>query len=487
MLTLSAALPEDSNSQNRFDALRYNMVYPGQDAATMGAPSLTDPQDLGAVLHNPASTALFEKSFFSFDVGTRNVREEGVYLNNSTDVSETQTSISSAGFNFKAPTERGSLVFGLGYNQLVDFNRAQDLQGFNPSSTITDLFLLDYDIGEYYGEPAFEAFAIDEFEENGEYFVESSWRPPFSSEFVGVEQFINISERGQLGEYYAYAATEFQPGFFIGGSVGIPAGSYSYTREYIEERPLDIENDYDVNSIITEDRIRATITGITARLGLMYKPSENLSFGVSAELPSDLSIEEDFDTYIETTFIDGSSESYNFEGTNDYNVSRPIRVSGGATIAPFERMRLSGGVEWVDYSSIEMSDVFQEQQLERQENRLIDEEFDEVFNLTGGVSFAMNDVTTLRGGIAYYPSPIANEDQDRYFYSGGVGLALTPNTTLDLGIQLANWNQRVYDFEDIMGVDLSDEFVGEDNLVIPDYTQDDIWRLHVMVGLTFGI
>ena len=485
VLILSLWNPEDTAAQNRFDALRYNLLSPGQDAATMGVPSLTDPQDLGAVMHNPASAALFEKSFFSFDVGTRNVREEGIYLNNRSDVSSFQTGISSAGFNFKAPTERGSLVFGLGYNQLADFNRAQDLQGFNDQSTITDLFLIDWDFGEYYGQTAFDAFAIDEFEENGDLFVESSWRPPFSSEYVGVEQFIEITERGQLGEYYAYGATEFLEGLFIGGSIGIPAGSYKYDRTYIEERPLDVPNDYDVNSMLTEDRVRASVSGFTARLGLMYQPSSSLSLGFNAELPSALNIEEDFDTYIETIFEDGSSESAEFNGSNDYEISRPVRLSGGASISPSDRLTFSGSAEWVDYSNIEMSDVFEERQLERQENQLIQEEFDDVFNLSGGVVFNVNEMATLRGGIAYHPSPVLDDERDKFYYSGGLGFAITPNTTLDLGVQLANWTERIYDFEDVMGADLSDFFEG--NLVLPDYQQQDIWRYHFMLGFTFGM
>lgn len=484
LLGAQAMWVDDAQAQNRFDALRYNMVYPGQDAATMGAPSFTTAQDLGAVLYNPATTALFEKSFFSFDIGTRQVREEGIYLGNRTDVTATQTAITQAGLNFKAPTEQGSLVFGIGYNQLADYNRAQDLWGYNEQSSLTDLFLLD----DYYFDTAFDAFALDQFEDNGEEFVESRWRPPFSSEFVGVDQFIDITERGHLGEYYIYGATEFQPGFFVGGSIGIPSGRYHYDRTFIEEQPLDVENDYDIEAILTEDRIRASVTGFTGRIGFLYRPTAALSIGGSAEIPGALNIEENFDTFIETTFIDGSTEAAEFDGTLSYDIKRPVRVGGGITIAPVQGFELSGGVEWVDYSNIEFSGLDQsaeERRIQREENRIMSEEFEEVVNMFGSLTYNIGDVAVPRLSMAYYPSPVAGRtDQDRYFYAAGIGFRVGQNTMLDIGIQAANWKQRVYDYLDVFGEDLSDL---EPGLEMPDYTQNEIWRIHGMVGITIGM
>ncbi len=482
-------IPLTGEAQNRFDALRYNMVYPGQDAATMGAPSYTSPQDLGAVMYNPASTALFENSFFSFDLGTRQVREEGVYLGNRTDATATQTAITQAGFNFKAPTERGSLVFGLGYNQLADYNRAQSLWGYNPNNTITDLFLVDYEIDGYYGATAFNAWALDEFEENGDFFLESSWRPPFSTEFVGVDQYIDITERGHLGEYYLYGATEFQPGLFVGASIGIPSGRYHYDRIYEEQRPRDIENDYDIESILLEDRIRASVSGFTGRIGFIFRPTASLGIGMSAEIPGNLSIEEDFDTYIETTFEDLTTEADEFEGTISYDIRRPVRIGGGVTLSPVEGLELTGGGEWVDYSRIEFAGLdqsFSERELQRTENEAIRQEFTDVFNLHGSLAFNIGDAAKPRFGVAYYPSPVRGvSEQDRFFYSAGIGVRIGRNTMLDIGVQAANWKERVYDYQDIMGADLSGFF--EEDLVIPDYTQNDIWRIHGMVGLTVGM
>ncbi len=484
LLGAQVILADYTQAQNRFDALRYNMVYPGQDAATMAAPSYTTSQDLGAVLYNPATTALFDKSFFSFDIGTRQVREEGTYLGNTTDVTATQTAITQAGLNFKAPTDQGSLVFGVGYNQLADYNRAQDMWGFSEQSSITDLFLLD----DYYFDTAFESFALDEFEDNGEMLVESSWRPPFSSEFVGIDQYVDITERGHLGEYYVYGATEFQPGFFVGGSIGIPSGRYHYDRTFIEERPLDVENDYDIESILTEDRIRATVSGFTGRVGFLYRPTAALSIGANVEIPGALSIEENFDTFIETTFIDGSTEAAEFDGTLDYEVRRPMRLGGGITIAPITGLEISGGAEWVDYSNIEFSGLDQsaeERRIQREENRRMSEGFEEVVNLFGSLSFNIADVATPRASIAYYPSPVSGmSEMDRYFYSAGIGFRVGRSTTLDIGVQAANWQQRVYDYLDIFGEDMSDL---EPGLEMPDYTQSDIWRIHGMVGITIGM
>ncbi|MEX0686607.1 MAG: hypothetical protein WD267_13710 [Balneolales bacterium] len=479
LITLITTIPfQEIKAQYRIDALRYTFELPGQDAANMGmgGASVALGQDFGSFVLNPATAAMGSRpSYFSFGLGTRDIREEDSYINQTMEFSDTQTGITNFGMVFQAPTERGALSFGLGYSQTADFNRALNINDFNDLTTITDWFL---EAGDDFFEPAFNAIAIDTFTENGEEFIGSSWRPPFSSQYVGVDQYAEMTERGQMGEYTLFASTEFIENFFVGLSLNLTAGSYSYRRTFIEEQP-DIQNDYDVISIFTDEEINASIGGVHARIGGVYKFLPWFNVGVSYTTPSKLKISEDFSNLINTTFVpgtfgDGDVWEDEYSGAFDYTVSRPARFSIGAAVDDLGGLSATVSAERVDYSNINLG-FDGERLLERNENMLIREEYEEVINLRTGLSYTM-DVVTLRAGYALVPS--ARKDfskADRQYYSGGVGFGLAEGLTLDFSLQMGRWEDEniLYTFTN------NDRLEGE-------FVDEQVTRFHGIIGLRFA-
>src|SRR5690606_10749951 len=115
------------------------------------------------------------------------------------------------GFVYNYPTQRGSFIFGAGYTQTVDFNRAFSLNTRNDVNSITDSFLTTGD-GNLF-DTAFDGYAIDYDEDADEYF--SVLRVFPEDPFRGITQRATILERGQLGEMGFFFATEFQENFFV--------------------------------------------------------------------------------------------------------------------------------------------------------------------------------------------------------------------------------------------------------------------------------
>src|SRR5690606_36443362 len=108
-----------------------------------------------------------------------------------------QAGISDLQFVAKFPTTVGSLVFGGGYTQTADFNKAWAAGAYNPDNSI-----MDYEIGasDQYFLPAFNTYAIDTV--GGDYYTVFEL-----AGFGGIDQYIETKERGQLGEYNFYFAT----------------------------------------------------------------------------------------------------------------------------------------------------------------------------------------------------------------------------------------------------------------------------------------
>ncbi|MEX1121852.1 MAG: hypothetical protein WED82_06950, partial [Balneolales bacterium] len=384
---------QEASAQYHQDALRYTFEIPGQDAANMGmgGASVALGQDFGSFVMNPATSAMGENSYFSFGLGTRDVRETDTYLGQSRNFEDTQTGITNFGMVFQAPTERGAFAIGLGYSQTADFNRALSVNAFNDQSTITDFFA---EAGNDFFEPAFNAYAIDSIPGGG---IESSWRWRENvnnpDPYIGINQFTEMTERGQMGEYTLFASTEFIKNMFVGLSVNIPAGSYSYRRTFIEDQPED-EDVYDIQTIFTDEEIDASISGFNARLGALYKILPWFNVGASYTTQTTLQVSEDFSNLINTTFTDGEVWEDEYSAVFDYAITRPSRISAGAAIDDFNGFSATITGERVDYSDIRL-EMDDERVLERNENLLIEDQYQEVMNLRAGIAYNIADVVQL--------------------------------------------------------------------------------------------
>ncbi|MFU8860996.1 MAG: OmpP1/FadL family transporter [Cyclonatronaceae bacterium] len=473
---LCLVLAGTAHSQNRFDALRFSTVYPSQDAANMGlaGASVAGFHDLGSALQNPATLALSKTNLFSFGLSSRQVSEEAVFLNQTRNFDDGQTSIANLGFLYSVPTDIGSLVFAGTYNHLADFNRAFRFNGFNATSSITDAYL----ISDFYGDVAFDAFAIDVDENTGEEF--SVLRLFTDEPFDGITQSGRQIERGQIGEFGFSAATEFQENLFMGLTISLPLGSYSYRRVFLEEDLDNVHdntgNSYDVDNIFSVDRINADISGYGARLGILYRINPQFNIGFSYTTPMVLNIEESYTTAITTTFDNGDVFDAELNGSVTYKVVTPSRFVIGGSAFSLGIADLHASVEYVDYSSVKLKDL--DDVIEFEEEDRILEEFDNVFNVRLGAELKLGDVLRPRVGLALMPSPLKNIDMQKSFLTAGLGIVAGPNFQIDLGLQYGVWDDEntFYNHFDYLGT-------GQLNAV--GATQS-VERVNFMLGMKFN-
>lgn len=466
-------------AQKADDVLRYSLEYPSYDAVSLVMPAVSNASGFGSFQDNPASVALVEKSFFSFDLSSRFIDETGSYLGNRSDFSDNQTSVGDLGFVYKVPTERGSLVFGGGYSQTTDFNRTFSVSGYNNESTITD-FYADLPKSDGINEAAFNAFAIEDV--NADSSVSIFRFGADFADYPGINQDVEFTERGQIGEYSAFFATELLKNFSIGVSVGYLSGSYSYKRDFLESDRrdnydaefIDSNNDgqfdTDIDRIHSTDVINADMNAFSARLGFVYEPMERLKFGASYEFPSRLKIDENYNTEIQTIFDNGSrTEIEEVPGNFSYKIIRPQRLKTGVTVKSDNGIQLSVTAESVFYSDARIE--FDELKFNPEENainQVVRSNFKDVINLRGGLEYKVNDQFTPRLGYAYFPNPQHSFDSARQFINGGFSAELTKGLTFDFGLQYSFWEDQ----NTLYQTPNHSEIV-----------QEEITRLHLMAGL----
>ncbi len=491
LIVLLAAPLQLLRAQGETDVIRYSLQYPGNDPVSLVMPSVTQSTGFGGFQENPATMALFDRSFLSFGISSRFVKEEGTYLGTTTGFDDGQTGIGDLGFVYRVPTTRGSLVVGGGYSQTTDFNRAFAVNARNDESTLTD-FYASLPRTDPLNEAAFQAYAIDDVTTgSGEVTSISIFRllPP-GTEYPGINQIVERTDRGFLGEYSAFIATEFQKDLMVGVSVGLQNGFYDQKREFLEDDKFNDYNDAfidsdgdgnpdtDIASILNVRTIHAGLKAFSARIGFVYRLAPGVRMGGSYQYQGDVHVDEDFNTEIITQLDNGSAPFTGEDpGSFSYRIERPDRANMGITVGDLKNMVLSIGVEGVRYSTAGIE--FEEVELSDRE-KVIDDavaaNYRDVINLRGGLEYRGNELFIPRIGYAYYQTPNKNVEVDRQFFSGGFTLQLFDNVTFDLGVQYALWEDQT----ELYSYNLNGP-------VLSERVFEDVNRWHVMGGFKIGI
>lgn len=444
------------------------------DPVSIIIPGTATKSGIGSFMDNPASMALYERSYMDFGLSYGTVQEDATYLGNSRTQDNNQFNLSNIGFLYTFPTKQGSFVIGAAYTRHTSFNRGLGFRARNETSTITDQFKTD---GSIYQQIAYETYAIDylDFPEecgyDGDQFIgnecESIFRTGFYDnngdyifgEYLGIEQQGEIMQSGGGGEYSLFFATEFQKNLMFGASIGLLSGRFEYDRIFqeIDARGeynsdiIDVDGGTDIDNILLDDNLTVRYNGFRARAGLLYKLTQNVNVGVSYTLPTKITIDEEFDASIISTFDNGTEFEDATNNEFSYNVNYPGRMAIGAALQDLSGVSISVSAEHVNYSKTEIefeeSDDFNS---EFEENESIRNIFQSVWSYRGGLAYELNPGLTLRGGYSFKPSKFEDGIDDRTAYSFGAGFALGEGIRFEAAARYLTWDEEstVYDYGD---------------------------------------
>ncbi|OMH41247.1 OmpP1/FadL family transporter [Desulfurobacterium indicum] len=156
---------------------------------------------------------------------------------------------------------------------------------------------------------------------------------------------------------------------------------------------------------------------VSYNFGLMYKPSKKVALGLT------------YRSRAKTDFT-GSVE---IEGTSYYTnattkIDHPEQIQGGIRYTPDDKLSIELDVVWTHWSTIDKYVVSFETPILGKTHEVFVRDWQDTRQVRVGVSYAVNDVVTLRGGYFYDPSPIPDHtfdmawpDADKKTYSFGAG------------------------------------------------------------------
>ena len=507
-------------AQTAEDALRIGQRSPATGATMMGyaGAGVAGVADIGALYANPAGLGFYETSqaagTLRFLNASDDARFDPIAPDDPTSSTQnvTDVGLDNLALVYKAPTERGSLVFGAGFNQTATFERSLEYQGTNSLSSITDTFLppvgsFEIDNGDILFDRstqriAFDAGAIEFFE--GDF--EDGFYPFLQAVAPGTEiqQQEDVIEEGRLNEINLGGAVEAAPNLMAGLSLNVSFGSYEFTRSYREDDVFG-ENTPDMYSVELGDgqllrgfdfldvreRISSDFVGVNARGGVSIEPTPRIRLGATVETPTVYSVEEVFGTRIRTGFEEGGELEGGSIDANEfeYRIRTPWRFGAGVSV-DIVNMRLMADVEYVDWSALEIrSDAVDFFDV----NDEIRREFSATTNIRGGIEWEV-PLATLRGGVAYQPDPRDTEiqlpggettDRTKTFLTAGIGFDLSPQLRLDVG-----WMQERFDdqYRPYASVEVPGEFDDDGNpiAITAPFVDEEIRRSTVRIGLSYN-
>jgi hypothetical protein len=320
------------------------------------------------------------------------------------------------------------VTFGLGYNQLNNFNHNTMIKGIQPSgapgsSSYLDNFTNNANDGEwrdFYEELAWHANLMPWDSLNGEY-----WNDIREAGY-GQFQRRRISESGGIGEYLISVGANYGNRLYIGGSIGIHRLRYS---SYIVHDEID---DADLipyfNSFSLMETLETWGTGYTFKAGIIYRPISLIRIGASFHLPTFYKIREEFYTDMISTFDQGTGEPEYHERSPinqfDYQLRTPYKATASVAVQLGRIAIISADYEYMDYSEANMDSRPTDNSLLDQNDR-IRAVLSSAHNIRTGAELHVGPMY-LRTGLGFYDSPYVDSEDNRdawhVNYSAGFGV-----------------------------------------------------------------
>lgn len=476
--------------------LSYFGINGGANAGIM--PSVALDNGMFSYIDNPASMALINRNYVTLGTFSNFNNRSNTYLSNTVTSDLQQNRLGNIGVVYNVPVDRGSLVIGGGYVLREHANRTNTGRGFNAQSTITDVFK---EPGSSYNDIAFNAYAID-YGDVAQTYDESIFRVGFApGDYPGIQQDVELTSRGLIGEYSVFIATEYKKNLLVGVSIGLDYGVINMDRNVLE---TDEDNLYDgdfigadelglggtdVQSILLVDDIRSEVLGASLSAGLLYKVNPFLNLGASIDLPTQLNVTESYFSDIETRLDDGRTPyGDNFEGDFEYQIRRPAQYRFGVALDNFNGFSATASAELIDFRNVGLDLVSRTQGdipfEETRELRLQQEGFDRMFdanyrtvvNWRAGLSYQLMNGTEFRAGGAFLPATANRFNADRILLNGGFGIPLSQQLYLDVGLQYQMWDDvtALYEYFDPV-----------DQVFRSQQFSEDITNLNLLVGIKY--
>lgn len=415
--------------------------------------------DISATFVNPAGLGMYKVSEIVLTPGFTLAQSKGEYRgSDATSRNLNRFNFSTTGF-VSASTEPGrkwvSKAFSIAVNRTANFNNAIYYKGENDYSSFSEAYAEEFSksgvsIPDVRNSPYLSMgtkMAIYT------YLIDTATLNPGGLQVVGRPEYLDkviqqnkIVTKGGITEIALGFAGNNQDKFYIGGSVGIPIVKYERRIEFTESDPTnDKTNNFGFSRY--EERTTTTGVGLNAKLGIIFKPVQQLRIGAAFHTPTIYGLRDKvwskMVTDVEGLFrrtnpndpgIDSITSDYytgNQQPVYKFDMTSPWKfiISGAYVFHEVEDVSAQRGfitadAEWVTYGSSRFSpsEENDDESYYDNLNKVVKANYKSALNLRVGGELKFNTFM-VRAGYAHYGNPYKDDafKATRSIISGGVG------------------------------------------------------------------
>jgi hypothetical protein len=402
---------------------------------------------------NPAGLGFYKLSEIVLTPGFTLAKSKGSYRETDANSGHVNRfNISTTGFVAASTNSNSKWVssaFSIAVSRTANFNNTIYYKGNNDYSSFSEQFaeelaqsgvnIDDYRYSPYLSlgtKSAIHTYLIDTATVSGK--LQVVGRPEYLN---SVNQENKITTRGGITELAVGFASNKEDKFYIGGSVGVPFVKYERDITYTESDPTnDISNGFKFARY--EEKQSTSGVGLNAKLGVIFKPVQQMRFGVAIHTPTIYGMKDKLwtkmVTHVDTLFgpndpIDSvTSDYFGQQPVYKYDLSSPWKfmVSGTYIINEVEdvtqqRGFITADVEYVTYGSSKFSsadDAADDEAYYEGVNKAVKAAYKGAFNFRVGAELKFSPIM-VRAGYAQYGNPYKEGGlkASRRNISGGLG------------------------------------------------------------------
>ncbi|MCX2743417.1 outer membrane protein transport protein [Mangrovivirga sp. M17] len=399
--------------------------------------------DVSSLYSNPAGLGFFNKRSFALTGGLNFISSKANFYNSNTKESDFRFNTPTLGIVFQSDGKNNGLIkshgFGISLTSSSIFNRNEYFTSSNSNEFNSDFFDYIYSLydpnqfnPEFAGsipELAYNAFLVDE-DAQGLYYIEDidgEIYPPLPSSIT-----YSADTKGQNSSFNTSYGLNINDRVYLG--VGLNFQFFDYTTEtfYTETR-----SDAALRTMNYNQFVDTYGAGISATLGIITRPINNLTLGLSYQTRTSYTVNEDFEILVQGIFNNyeydtgdeiiiltnetASISSYDYIEQPNYRFTTPSKTRIGATYLFGKKGFITFDAEHVNYSGMELkndSDINFDG-----DNQFIEDNYQSVWNIRTGLEYRLTNKLYLRGGYANYANPRKDNINAaaKKIYSGGMG------------------------------------------------------------------
>ena len=469
--------------QSEVDAIRFSRedLYGTARSMAMGNAFGALGGDMTGVNINPAGIAVYRSSEVA---GTFSLSHEGSSVGGY-DANKTMFELDNLGFVGYFPLRNDVMPlinFGFSFNRLKSFDKNTDALG-SPASTMID-YMADRSAGVHPGDLemrddlpdpflsqpwlavlGYNSWLINPVDDEGSQYV------PTDVPRNATTNEIYLRERGYVDNYDFTVGTTINHVLNLGISLSIKDISYRLTSDYLEDFN-NYEGGYTLTNWLTTNG-----AGVSAKFGAIYRPMNELRFGLAYHTPTWYSLTETYEAEIDDDMgmyiTDPDYESavtYSRTFSNDYDLKTPGKIVASAAAVLGNRFIASLDYELVDYSKMNLSvpsNISDASDWYDIDNEYISTDFKPTSTVKLGMEYRFTPAIYGRLGYAWMQNPYETEfresgdafipnsntvyrmEGDTNFFTGGVGFRINRNFFVDVALVYKTQTDELYPFPNL--------------------------------------